>query len=821
MKSTFKVIALLIVSICFTELLSAAQNTWPKEIPLDNGGKIIIYQPQPEALNGNILSARAAVSIATTAGADETFGSIWFDATLETDKDSRIGTLESMVIKEAKFPAIKDPMQLQQYNNIVQNEVPKWDMQFSLDQLLTSIQQATQLNEPNLKNDAPNVIYRDRASTLVIIDGQPKLQLDNQSGLQKVVNTPSTIVLNPDDNLYYLYGGGLWYSSSNVLDGWNYTPNPPSRIQQLDAQIQQQVAKDPDAKGNPDKPSTPTDIIVSTVPAELIQTEGAPSYQTVQGTNLLYVDNSLNDIFKDISTQQNYILISGRWYTSQSLTGGWAYVPADQLPADFAKIPEGTEKDGVLASVAGTKAANEALMDAQIPQTAKVDRQTATTNVTYDGNPVFKAIAGTNLSVAENSSITVLRSNADGMYYAVDNGVWFISSSPNGPWQVSTDRPSDVNNIPPDNMAYNTKYVYVYDYSDDYVYTGYTPGYLGCYTYGPTVVWGTGWHYHSWYRHNYYSRPCTWGFGMSYNPWTGWSIGYVSGYSLGWHYYDNNPYSYGWFGPRAYHPAYRPWGYNGGFYGRGGNVILNQPRIVVNRPVYVVNNNHYNTRNVYMDGNHGINLYNHVQGAHTIDVSRRQGAVVHNNNPVTVRPQGNGSFNGVGNRAANPVNNNITIQHPQGNGSFNGVENRTTNPVPNNNTVQHPQGNSNFNERGNSPFNRPSGGTPATGINNEVTRPLAMPSKVENNVATDRQGNIYRYDNNGAVQQRTPERTWQPAAPTQAPREVNNVQQQRERADVRTQNFSRSAPAPTPAPAQRSYSAPQQRSSGGGGERHR
>ena len=96
-----------------------------------------------------------------------------------------------------------------------------------------------------------------------------------------------------------------------------------------------------------------------------------------------------------------------------------------------------------------------------------------------------------------------------------------------------------------------------------------------------------------------------------------------------------------------------------------------------------------------------------------------------------------------------------------------------------------------------------------------------MPSKVENNVATDRQGNIYRYDNNGAVQQRTPERTWQPAAPTQAPREVNNVQQQRERADVRTQNFSRSVPAPTPAPAQRSYSAPQQRSSGGGGERHR
>jgi hypothetical protein len=762
MKKTFKVIALLIVSICFTDLLSAAQNTWPKEIPLDNGGKIIIYQPQPESLNGDILSARAAVSIATTAGADETFGSIWFDATLQTDKDSRIGTLESMNIKDAKFPAIKDPAQLQQYTTIVQNEVPKWDMQFSLDQLLTSVEQATQQNDPNLKNDAPNVIYRSNASTLVVIDGQPKLQFDNQSGLQKVVNTPSTIVLNPDDNLYYLYGGGLWYNSNNVLSGWNYTPNIPSRIQQLDAQIQQQVAKDPDAKANQDKPSTPTEIIVSTVPAELIQTEGEPTYQTVAGTNLLYVDNSLNDIFKDISTQQNYILISGRWYTSTSLTGGWTYVPADQLPADFAKIPEGTEKDGVLASVAGTKAANEALMDAQIPQTAKIDRQTATTNVTYDGNPVFKPINGTNLSVAENSSITVLRSNTDGMYYSVDNGVWYVSSSPNGPWQVSTERPSDVDNIPPDNIAYNTKYVYVYDYSDDYVYTGYTPGYLGCYVYGPTVVWGTGWYYRPWYRHYYYARPYTWGFGMAYNPWTGWSIGYVSGYSLGWHYYDYNPNCYGWFGPRAYHPAYRPWGYNGGFYGRG-NVVLNQPRIAVNRPVYITNNNNYNSRNVYMDRNHGINLYNHVQGAHTIDVNRTQGTVVRNNIAGSARQGNNNS-------------------RPSG---------------------------------GNSPFNRPSG-SPSNNANyNNAARPLAAPSKVENNVATDKQGNIYKYDNNGAVQQRTPEKTWQPTTPAQAPKEVNNVQQQRDRANVRTQNFSRSAPAPAP---QRSYSAPQ-RSSGGGRRR--
>ena len=817
MKKISIAMVMLFVSISMTVFANAAQNTWPKEIPLANGGKIVIYQPQPESLNGVVLSARAAVSIATTADADQTFGSIWFDATLETDKDSRTGTMESMVIKEAKFPAIKDPAQLQQYTSIVENEVPKWDLQFSLDQLLTSVQQSTELNEPNLKNDAPNVIYRDRASTLVVLDGQPKLQLDNQSGMQKVVNTPSTIVLNPDDNLYYLYGGGLWYSSRNVLNGWTYTPNLPVRIQQLDEQIQQQVAKDAEANGNQDKPSTPTDIIVSTVPAELIQTEGAPSYQTVEGTNLLYVDNSLNDIFKDINTQQNYILISGRWYTSSSLLGGWSYVPSNQLPADFAKIPEGTEKDGVLSSVAGTKAANEALMDAQIPQTAKVDRKTATTTVTYDGSPIFKQIEGTNLSVAENSSITVLRSNVNGMYYAVDNGIWYISNTPDGPWQVSTDRPSDVNNIPANNIAYNTKYVYVYDYSDDYVYTGYTPGYLGCYVYGSTVVWGTGWHYHPWYRHYYYPRPYTWGFGMAYNPWTGWSIGYVSGYSLGWHYSDYNVYAHGWFGPRAYHPAYRPWGYNGGFYGRSTRII-NQPRIVVNRPVYVnMNTTHHDIRNVYVDNNHSINLYNRVQGARTIDVNRRQGAAIGGNTELR-QPN------------RNLGNNQPASAHPQGNNNYNAPFNKPNTPAINPTMTEQNRSDINNNGRNNRPFtpgNNAGTQTPQQRPqwNNNVNHPLAAPSNTDNNIATDRQGNVYKIDNNGSIQQRTPDRTWQPTPPAKTPTEVNNVQQQRDRGNVRAENFTRVAPPLQPQrmqpQPQRPQSAPQQRQGGNGEDKHR
>ncbi len=723
MKKILTNLSLIILTLWLGQ--SNAQNNWPREIPLDNGGKIVIYQPQPERFDNNLLSARAAVSIAEAINAEQTFGSIWFDANLSTDKLARTVTIIGLQIKEARFPAIKDLDQLRQYTNAIQYEVPKWNMQFSMDQLTSSVEQTKKLNDPNLKNDAPNIIYRSKPTTLIVIDGSPKVQMDDQLNLQKVVNTPSTIVLNPNDNRYYLYGGGLWYSSLSVLSGWSYAANLPLRIQQLNEKIQQQVNKNVEKNNQEnfkqDTRATPTDIIVSTSPAELIQTEGSPTYQTVEGTNLLYVDNSLNDIFKDINTQQNYILISGRWYTSTSLGFGWTYVPADQLPADFAKIPEGNEKDGVLSSVAGTSAANEALMDAQIPQTAKIDRRTATTTVIYDGSPIFNPISGTNLLVAENSNITVIKSNINGMYYAVDNGVWYISHHYDGPWKVSIERPTDVNNIPADNIAYNVKYVNVYDYNDEYVYAGYTPGYLGCYVYGPTIVWGTGWHYHSWYRNHYYARPYTWGFGMTYNPWTGWSIGYESGYGLGWNYYNHNPYAHGWFGPRSYHPNYRHWGYNGGYYGRR-DIEINHPRLNYGRPSgFSVNypgrvNNHQS----FEHNNHNGNLYHHVTGASTHDVDHNIG---HWNSSTPTHYNGIIKGGGVGYPHSNNHSNDVygkpitkpnpsapnNTWHPDNNtgNGMNGNYNGSGKPasqtgVPSSGNINHPQHNNGSNNVDNS-----------------------------------------------------------------------------------------------------------------------
>ncbi|MCZ4501175.1 MAG: hypothetical protein JWQ74_3732, partial [Marmoricola sp.] len=536
-------------------------------------------------------------------GDEPVFGAMWIQAQLTSGNPSSV---RNVTVRQSRF-ADDDNIDTQNFKNSVERGFPGLRVQFSRESILASINQ--EQGAENLKNDAPLIIYRDKPTTLIVLDGEPMEEKDDDLNLTRVVNTPYLIVKNPDDNRYYLYGGSFWYTSTRVKDGWVYVKNIPSRIRVVDTKMKAEEKKAATENDDVSKFTTPTDILVVTEPAEIIQTEGKPTYQSVQGSTLLYVNNSLDEIFKDIDTQKNYVLLAGRWYSSTSLNGPWQYVPQNALPAAFADIPAGSEKDGVLASVAGTEEADDAVMEAQIPQTAKVDRSTARIEVNYDGDPRFVPIQNTNLSVAENSNITVMQA-ANNQFYALENGIWFISNNPYGPWQVANERPSDVDRIPPSSSAYNARYVYIYETTPQYVYVGYTQGYMGNYVYGPTVVWGTGWHYRPWRGRYYRPRPVTWGFGMHYNPWAGWSMSFGSGFNVGWYHYGRYRPNYGgWFGPPAYRPSHRPWGWNGGYYGNrpgnGSSGYSNRPRpnVNINRPGNNNNGrpNYGNNNNLYRD----------------------------------------------------------------------------------------------------------------------------------------------------------------------------------------------------------------------------
>jgi hypothetical protein len=581
------------------------QQDWPRSFTMDDGTVVKIYQPQPESFSNNILKSRWAVSVLQPGKTDPVFGTFWSVANVETDRDARRVVIQSAKVPNVKFPGQPDENFTNSMKTALEANLPATAGDLSLDELLASLDQdlEQQKMSKNLNTNAPRIIYADHPSLLVVIDGQPKLQTNKDWGLDVVVNSPFTIV-KAHDNQFYLYGSKHWYTAQEATGPYSAAGNVPSELQQVQTAVDNATSSSP---GYTDSAAAAqdnvvSDIVVSTGPAELIQTSGQPTFTPIQGTSLSYASNSSNDIFQDQGGKY-YVLISGRWYTSGSLTGGWHYVAAGSLPPDFAKIPEGSPKDNVLASVAGTDAAREAIMDAQIPQTAKVDRNTATTSVNYDGDPQFAPLQGTDMQYATNTGSSVIQEN--GVYYSVDNGVWFQAPGPNGPWTVATDRPAEVDAIPPTSPMYNVKYVYVYDVTPDYVYMGYTPGYLNAYIYGPTVVYGTGFYYNPWFNGFYYPRPWSWGFGFGYNPYVGWTIGF--GYGFGWFHGGFGMgwgggwggWRGGWWGPAVYHPAfafnrYRSMGYYGPGFARNRNVFINSyhTNIYAARPGVITRDNH-------------------------------------------------------------------------------------------------------------------------------------------------------------------------------------------------------------------------------------
>lgn len=699
-----------------------AQNQWPKKIDVPNKGIITIYQPQPEALNGNKLTGRAAVSYTQKGSTDATFGAMWFEAIVNTDKTKRMVTIESVKVTKTKFSGVEDdPDKLKRFADLVESEVPKWNYTYSLDELLTSIKQEQAVTDPELKNDPPVVIYTTKPSLLISIDGEPKVQKDEKlNNMERVINTRFLIVKL--DGKYYLYGSGLWYVSNSITSGYSYVKNLPSTIQKIDQQIEENTKKESD---NPkEKPTTPSEIIVTTVPAELIQTEGEAEYKPIQGTSLLFATNSLDEIFKDINTQKTFILLSGRWYNADNLNGPWTYVPADKLPADFAKIPKGSEKDGVLANVAGTEEAADAKIEAQIPQTAKVEKDKVKCDVKFSGDPKFALIPNTSLQIAENADKTVMKA-ANGKYYALDNAIWFISDNPIGPYTVANERPADVEKIPPSSPAYNTKYVYVYDQTPQYVYVGYTPGYMGCYVYGPTVVYGTGYYYNPWYGPYYHPAPVTWGFGFHYNPWYGWGMSFGFSYNIGCFSFTMRIGGYpgGWYGPPYYRPPYHPWGYHGGYYGGRNNIVVN-PHININRPININNINIGNGNNTRPSVNPKIdrnnNIYNRVgNGIQTNDVNRRPsaGARPSTGNVANTRPFAQPAINSKNNVMADRDGN---VYKREGQNNWSQRDNKNNwSPVQQNNQSQISQLNKEMQNRDRGQtrqnnYNRPSTAMPSS-----------------------------------------------------------------------------------------------------------
>lgn len=588
--------SMLLAAAAFPLLAQAA--TWPQTYQSPSGS-ITVYQPQVDGFSQNVLTSHAAVSYTPAGSTSPVFGAMWFSATVQTDRDARTVQIQTLTVTNSRFPGSAS-VPVDQLSSAISQSVPGTDL--SLDSILASLSttQKQQAASANFNNTPPNLIYSDVPAVLVTLDGAPQLAPVSGTGLMRVVNTPFFIVLDVAAKTYYLEGPGTWLSASDINGPWQGAANVPTTVTQL-ASTQKSATQAGDQQAMT-AGSLPR-IIVTTQPSELIQTDGPAQFSTISGTSLLYVTNTSSDVFMDINSQALYVLISGRWYTATSKNGPWSYVQPSQLPPDFAQIPQGSPKADVLAFVPSTQAAQNAVLDASVPQTATVKADAPAPDVKYDGAPKFQPVSGTAMQYAVNTSSSIVQVGQQ--YYLCSDGIWFVGGSPTGPWTVCTTVPEVVYTIPPQCPIYNVTYCYVYGTGPGVVYCGYLPGYLGSYVYGGTMVFGTGWAYPAWINGSVFiPRPVTWGFGASFSVSTG-GWGFSIGSGWGGAAFSAGFVAGGWWGPAGW----RSNSWNGG---SNNNWRSNNTVNVTNN----FNTNVYNRNVNRLAANNTINSNNRINNAH-------------------------------------------------------------------------------------------------------------------------------------------------------------------------------------------------------------
>ena len=217
-----------------------------------------------------------------------------------------------------------------------------------------------------------------------------------------------------------------------------------------------------------------------------------------------------------------YFLIAGRWFSAPDFGGPWTFASL-KLPEDFKKIPLEHPRSRVLASVPGTPEAAEAVLLAQIPETATVGKDLKAPEVAYQGTPEFQPIETTTVQRAVNTDKDILK--VGDLYYMCFQGVWFMSRTPTGPWEVTGDVPKAIYTIPVSSPSYSVTYVVVQSYTPTTVVYVASPAYSGVMVAWGCAVWGTGYYYPPYVYHGaypiYYPHYPTYGYAAAYNPWTG------------------------------------------------------------------------------------------------------------------------------------------------------------------------------------------------------------------------------------------------------------------------------------------------------------
>jgi len=547
-------------------------DDWPRRYTAPDGAQLVVYQPQvADWVDQKRLTLHAAVAYTATGQTMPRLGTILAEADTRVAVTERLVDFSSFRILSSNFVGASKE-ESAAIVAAIKASMPFRERVLALDLVLAYVD-ASSIRAKNIdgvKADPPVVFYSTSPALIVNIDGDPVWSPIPMNDLRYAVNTNWDLFEYPPTKTYYLRHEAAWLKATNLAGPWTAAGALPPSFAKLPADDNWKEVRD--AVPGRAAAAVPK-VFVSKTPSELILLQGAPRYEKVGDTGLLWVRNTESDVFRLGEAGPVFFLVAGRWFSAPGFDGPWTFATT-ALPADFARIPLEHERSRVLASVPGTVQASEAVLLAQVPQTARVSKtMVPAPDVAYAGTPEFQTIAPTTVARATNTDKDIFK--VGDLYYMCFQGVWFLSRAATGPWEVTGSVPSQIYEIPISSPSHHVTYVTVEDDDDDWVVFATAAAYTGVMVAWGCAVWGSGYYYPPYIGYGgfypaYFPYYPTYGYGARYNPWTGAYgrgaavYGPYGGAGVGARYnprtgtYARGAAAYGPYGARAAGSAYNP-----------------------------------------------------------------------------------------------------------------------------------------------------------------------------------------------------------------------------------------------------------------------
>lgn len=276
-----------------SDSIAATDIGWPREVSL-NGSKLVYYQPQVDQWKDfKEITADVAFSL-TPKGGKEVLGVASLKSETLVDKDTRNVFLKNVTVTDVRFPALDEKSE-PQMEKLFKELIPKGGNPIALDRIMADL---SHTNNPSkgvaVKNDPPEIFYSTNPSILLIVQGEPVLAPIEKTNLSYVVNTNWDLFFDKPSKKYYLLVENVWLTATDLKGKWAKTQSLPQEMSKLPSGQNfdevKKVIPPPAANVN-------LEVFFSNKPAELIAVNGAPKFVKIPGTQLLYIDNTDNDVF--------------------------------------------------------------------------------------------------------------------------------------------------------------------------------------------------------------------------------------------------------------------------------------------------------------------------------------------------------------------------------------------------------------------------------------------------------------------------------------------------------------------------------------------